>query len=571
MASNVISPGVYRRIIDLSTFVDSVPSTIAFICFLSEKGEDNVLKFVSSQEELITKNGQPNINRYGQGLYNADQFLQRSQSLYYVRVTAPDACFANVFVTLANSVDDKFTTTSHADVETVSELETILASTTGDPNFIAFYGVGRGTYYNTTAVTLTPSSSLAGLDTYVIDIWEEDLTGDMVIIESFVGSLNPDQQYNGRSIYIEDIVNTYSNILNCRVNVANMTEYLSFKAFADAGNPAGYTGPITFWYTVGPPVQYTKISDPFSAYILLAGGFDSDMYNVDGTVNWVAAEQYLAQAYLGDLPYYDPSVGDTDRTFFTVVFDADYPDGVKDSIKALCETREDCVAIMDNGFHTGPNGIQAAIDDAEGGGVHDFNSWYVALYENHTLVYDRYTGRRIWLSPSYWMSAIIPTNDRVAEPWFAAAGYNRAALSGIKEGALYPTKGDRDRFYEIQLNPIALLKPGWVVWGQQTKWDKPSALRDLNIVRLLLYIDAALKQFALFYIFEQNDYFTWSSFQDRVITFLEDIVARRGLFSYQVKVFATEYELQTNSFHADIWLKAIPTVEKIFLNYTITK
>ena len=47
MATNV-SPGVYSKIIDLSQFVQSVPSTIGFISALTEKGEDNKLKFIGT-------------------------------------------------------------------------------------------------------------------------------------------------------------------------------------------------------------------------------------------------------------------------------------------------------------------------------------------------------------------------------------------------------------------------------------------------------------------------------------------------------------------------------------------
>jgi hypothetical protein len=169
------------------------------------------------------------------------------------------------------------------------------------------------------------------------------------------------------------------------------------------------------------------------------------------------------------------------------------------------------------------------------------------------------------------MSSAVPYSDKVADPWWAVAGFNRAALSGIKESALYPNKTDRDNMYIVQLNPIAKLKPGYVVWGQQTTWSKPTAMRDLNIVRLILYIDAALSNFANYYIFEQNDVFTWKDFQEKVNSFLSNIKNRRGLTSYSVSVSATEYERQTNSFHADIYLQATPTVEKIFLNYYVTK
>ena len=48
MATN-ISPGVYSKIIDLSTYTSAIPGTIGFMCVLSEKGEDNTLKFFKGE------------------------------------------------------------------------------------------------------------------------------------------------------------------------------------------------------------------------------------------------------------------------------------------------------------------------------------------------------------------------------------------------------------------------------------------------------------------------------------------------------------------------------------------
>lgn len=555
MALNAISPGVYRRVIDLSTYVEAVPSTIGFICFFSEKGRDNLMEFATSEEALLKRTGNPHFTKYGQGLYNADQFIRNSNALYYVRCMPDAATFANLFLYIASGGD--ITAETLTGIDTVGEVHTRLYDNSTVQRLVGFYGIGRGTYYNKTAISLTPSASLIGLNAYVIDIYEEDATGDMTIQESFTVSFARDAKYNGRSIFIEDILATYSNVINCEVNEDSAPELESYVE-----DPGSYVGPYTF-------NSNSNWSQPFGSYLLLEGGDDAGLYTSNGNLDWAVATPLLVKAYLGLSPM-DSQVTNIDLIYFTVVYDADYDSAVKEAIRSLCEDiRGDCVGILDNGLHTGPNALQAAITDRQT--INAFNSWFVALYENHVKIYDAFTGRDIWVSPSYFMSAALPRNDRVADPWFAVAGFNRGALSGVKDLAFFPTKGDRDQLYLNQLNPIVRLRPGYAIWGQNTTYKKPSALRDLNIVRLLLYIDAALKNFALFYIFEQNDFFTWNDFQQKVVTFLEDIVARRGLHSYSVKVYATEYERQTNSFHADIWLQATPTVEKIFLNYYITK
>ncbi len=98
MGSN-ISPGVYTKIIDLSTFVQVVPSTIGFMCGLTRKGRDNELLFIGSRSEFISEFGEPNITEfgknYGQGPYNAYNYLGESGSLYWIRPLPDDATYSN--------------------------------------------------------------------------------------------------------------------------------------------------------------------------------------------------------------------------------------------------------------------------------------------------------------------------------------------------------------------------------------------------------------------------------------------------------------------------------------------
>ena len=549
MTMNAISPGVYRKITDLSLYVEAVPSTIGFIALLAEKGRDNTLMFASSEKAIRQECGNPNIDQWGQGMYNAVNFLRNSAGMYYIRVLPfdvpvgkNDANFANIFL----KFEDASGFTGNVLIEKIDQINSTAEVNTklieaSQYRFCAFYGRGRGQYYNNISINLTASATVS--KGYVLDVYAKDSDGDDVLQESFLVSFYTGQQLNGRSIFVEDIVNEFSQIISAKVNSQWIREIDAVPVAWNAAQP----------FDTIKPLEY---------------GTEGDFLNADGTVNWtdpdVGAYRLLADAYSGLI---DASVINTDLIYFTVVFDGDYNVDVRTAIVNLCQTlRGDCVGILDNGIH---GTVASAVADRQS--VNNFNSYFVALYENHTRVYDPFTGRDIWVSPSYWMSSVIPYNDTVADPWWAPAGFNRAALNGVKEAALYPNKVDRDDMYIVQLNPIARLKPGYVIWGQQTTWSKPSALRDLNIVRLVLYIDAALKNFALYYVFDQNDAFTWNDFQVKVHSFLTNIKNRRGLRSFSVSVFATEYERQTNTFHADIYLHATSTVEKIFLNYFVTK
>jgi phage tail sheath protein FI len=123
--------------------------------------------------------------------------------------------------------------------------------------------------------------------------------------------------------------------------------------------------------------------------------------------------------------------------------------------------------------------------------------------------------------------------------------------------------------YLRQLNPIVRFAQGYTVWGQLTSQAKPSALQDLNIVRLVLYIQRAVEQFCRFFIFEQNDPITWGQVSGNIVEFLEVIQKKRGLTGYQVEVGATAYEQRTKKFHVNITLIPTRTVEQIELNFFI--
>jgi len=94
-----ISPGIYTKITDLSTFVQAVPSTIGFLCGFTHKGRDNELLFLGSRAELISEFGEPNITdfgrSYGQGPYIAYNHLGESGALFWIRLLPDDAQYSN--------------------------------------------------------------------------------------------------------------------------------------------------------------------------------------------------------------------------------------------------------------------------------------------------------------------------------------------------------------------------------------------------------------------------------------------------------------------------------------------
>ena len=223
-----VSPGVYTKIIDLSTYVQSVPSTIGFLCGFTHKGRDNELIFLGSRAELISEFGEPNITdfgkSYGQGPYVAYNYLGESGALFWIRLLPDDAQYSNFRIDSSLNTDG----TSSISITYVDSLNSKAEITTnleesGDTKPVVFLRpIGRGDYYNALGIRLTEHSNPTLTGVYVLDVYEKQSDGDDVIIESFEVSFEPKAVDSaGESIFIGSILETYSSVLRADMELAN--------------------------------------------------------------------------------------------------------------------------------------------------------------------------------------------------------------------------------------------------------------------------------------------------------------------------------------------------------------
>lgn len=643
-----VSPGVYTKIIDLSSYVQAIPSTIGFICGLTKRGRDNELVFIGSRSEFISEFGEPNISdygkNYGQGPYLAYNFLGESGALYWIRPLPDDATYANLRLDATLDATAAISISYVDNVNIKDELKTNLA-VDGTNNPIAIlYPIGRGDYYNALGIRLSEHSNPTLSGVYVLDIYEKQSDGDEVIIESFDISFDANAvDRSGESIFIKTILERYSSVLRAELeetdgsyspgydlvarvydkNIGSVTvdvsgstirdnkqDFSDWETNPETGNasyvviakdargntiwgwlgvaddsednevvnvfqerdlsssPQGWNG-ATSTFDIDSDVTYeikkcyVSITSAFTTSnpVPLKKGSEGSLRDTSGNLDTAIATQILAQAYQGII---NDNILDIENVYFTLVFDAGYPDDVKTAISTLVQTRRDCVGILDNSDNAT---VSTALDTRTN--IHTFNTMYLALYEPYHKIYDAFTGQDVWFSPVYSMSYLLPRNDNIAELWYAVAGFNRGVPEGIKELRFNSRLGQRDQMYLKQLNPIVKFSNGYAVWGQLTSQAKSSALQSLNIVRLVLYVKRALEQFCKYFIFEQNDETTWGQIASSITDFLEILKSKRGLYSYSTEVGATDYEKKTKTCHVNVVLEPVRALEKIELNFYI--
>ena len=202
------------------------------------------------------------------------------------------------------------------------------------------------------------------------------------------------------------------------------------------------------------------------------------------------------------------------------------------------------------------------------------NTSYAAVAANWVKVYDNNSGTNVWVPTSGFVAALLAANDAAVGPWDAAAGTSKGVLNGILDIAFSPNQRQRDDLYKINLNPIAQFPSyGVSLYGQKTLSRKPSAFDRLNVRRLFLYVERAVKKTMLFFVFEPNNAFTRSRVVNTLTPLFERIKAAGGIIDYRI-VCETKNNpgnvIDNNELVVDIYIKPSRTAEFILVNFSAT-
>lgn len=231
------------------------------------------------------------------------------------------------------------------------------------------------------------------------------------------------------------------------------------------------------------------------------------------------------------------------------------------------ETRGDAFYIMDL------IDINASVTQASNGTA-GLSSNYTGVYYPWVKIMDTSVNRPVFVPPSVVIPGVFAYNDRVAGPWFAAAGLNRGALSQVLETINKLSQSERDVLYDSRVNPIAQFPGiGVVVYGQKTLQLKASATDRINVRRLLIELKKFIGTTTKSLVFEQNTAVTRNKFLNIVNPYLDSIQQKQGLYAYRVTMDDTNNTsdiIDRNQLVGQIFLQPSRTSEFIILDYNIT-
>jgi len=203
------------------------------------------------------------------------------------------------------------------------------------------------------------------------------------------------------------------------------------------------------------------------------------------------------------------------------------------------------------------------------------NTNYAATYGNWLKQYDAFTDKNFWAPPSGVIGSSYARNDSVYQPWFAPAGFTRGLITNALEVSIRPNQKQRDQFYKISCNPIAFFPgDGYVIFGQKTLQAKPSAFDRINVRRMFLYLEKAVRKTIKYYVFEPNTFSTRQNILAVLTPIFQRVKSTQGCYDYLIVCDERNNPpvvIDNNELVVDIYIKPVRAAEFILCNFYATR
>lgn len=532
MANNS-SAGVYTRELDLSQRIAAASTSIGVIVGGSSKGPIMQRTLITSVRQFIEVFGAPNP-RISYMHYAALAFLEESKRLYVTRVASEDCLTAGAYLTvddlssltpvlrLNNFDDGSNQPKGKYDPFNTLEFDPVAP---GIQNILGFFTAANpGAWNNSIYVRVRPSTK-AGValpdDPYefYVDVFLDYKSPRQAPAESFLVSRDMRVDGFNRQMNIEEVINRRSRLIRFRNNpyapvaVKILTTAAEFLDGAEDGtNPT--SGLINQGWELYRDPEYVDIN------ILINGGYTD----------------VAVQLKMDD----------------------------------ICRDRMDCIAVLDMPYD---------LQDVQDAVVHrretmNLDSSYSAIYTPDLLIYDERSDRELFVPPSGHAAAAYARTDYDFETWFAPAGMDRGNLKILGVRNVY-NQGDRDALNDAQINMIRVIPgKGYKIWGADTMQTMASALSNVNVRRLLNFIEKSVSIACLYSVFDPNDKILWAKLVELCERFLKPIKGGRGLYRFQVvcdESNNTPETIANGDCILDVFLDPVIPAKRIHLNAIITK
>jgi len=249
---------------------------------------------------------------------------------------------------------------------------------------------------------------------------------------------------------------------------------------------------------------------------------------------------------------------------------------------SIAAERRDCIAVISphrTDVIAGDGGARTNSDDQTDDILEFFSplssSSFAVFDSGYKYTYDRFNNKFRYIPCNADVAGLMVRTSIFAYPWFSPAGQQRGILNNAIKLAYNPSKAQRDQLYQLRINAI-INKPGIgiMLFGDKTALGYASAFDRINVRRLFLTVEQALRRSAEAQLFELNDTITRANFVNIVEPYLRDVQAKRGLYGFLVvcdESNNTPDVIDNNEFRADIYLKPAKSINYVTLTFVATR
>lgn len=610
------SPHVKITEQDRSQRIPEVSTSIGALPVISNKGEINEVVEITSIDDYINTFGKPDDNVLVYNSYfSAAGYLEWGNSLRAVRIEGDNARGASFF-TDTNGVTG--TSGITPDQYPLEENEIV-----GDesPNVkLYFIAIGPGSFYNDVSVSIIDQQDYEELQNFDLALnntysyphkkavaeqyWKG--TTQPVTADGFVfgveetgpdGTISPSGDLSDAGFGDE----TSETGFQLRSDVINLIEEDEFSPKEEVlseyigldNKPLTSEQFILHVFNENDVIveSYLCSTNPEDKNNRNENLFCSDVVNETSDYIQVFADQEsdiesVGQAYLRDgqndhgtedspneptgniVTQLDSVFGNYEEIDIDLLIDPDMSDAVKREMDEICSDRMDCFTILSMPEYVlnDVRDMKEYVEDDLG-----INSSYSAIYGNYFKKYDTFNDQYRWVPVAGDVAGLFVRTDDIYAPWWGVAGQKRGLFNDIADIKINPEKSGRDILYSNRINPIIDFPDrGVMIYGQKTLKNEASAFDRINVRRLFIVVESAIRRFARSFLFELNNERTRTRFYSQVSSYLSKIKGRRGLYDYEVvadDTINTETVIDSNEFKADIYLKPTRAIEFIQLNF----
>ena len=574
-----LAPGVKRIEVDESEIVTPAGTSVGAMVGDVQQGPTNRRIRVTNDKEFLNTFGSPvsgidatNIEEVS--LYAGKEFLQESNSLFYVRTSDTGSHYSNIMVSTAVSGQpvssvtiDEGTTTAllaregYADGNKADSIYAIDNATISSAGYATiFSAIGPGAYGDNVGVSVITCASTSGQGLFDWGYSYDDPESD--------GTMSSAADAKWPQVY--------------KVNVYTKPDGTDESWFVGQDGISG-TPDESFLVS---NVSTLKDSAGSSLYAPNVINGNSELIYIKTNSSYPADTSAVEALYGGANAAYSNSeiltgwdlFAAKEKSQVNILISPDIPKSTAQiaTIKKagnIASSRQDCMSVGQVGTVTGSN--VSTIVDSELKQFSFNNPSYTALYAGYTTVYDSYTDKEINLPNAIFAPGIFARTDRVAQTWSAPAGVNRGIIgSALTQNVVY-NEAEVGYLYDNNINPIMYKRGyGYVIWGQKTAQRKKSALDRINVRRLLLYVENSIEPTLVPFLFEANTEKVRDRMTSIVENFMQTVKSGQGVYAFNVvcdETNNTPQIIDQNQLNLDLYVQPTKTAEFIQFKTIVTK